>query len=228
MNICLLSAFRNATGYVNRYLDQVGALAVELLDRCDNLSLVWGEGDSTDNTLYHLQKYQAAAGFYIPLIPVVDCTHGGPVFGSVVNEQRFRQLAHVGNCLWRHIPKDADVVLYVESDLIWDAETMLRLIDDLQRVPAVAPVVMELSTGGFYDTYCYRKDGVNFKKYPPYHPALTCGMVELDSAGSCMAMNAELARHLVWDERVFVGISQQIRDIGASVWLNQELTIYHP
>ena len=225
MNVTLISCFRNAESYIDRYFDQIDHLADSIEMRGDCLNLIWGEGDSTDYTLLQLQR---AVRWLNLATQIVDCTHGGPVFGSVVNEQRFRQLAHVGNCMWKAIPADADVVLYVESDLIWDAETMLRLIDDLQRVPAVAPVVMELSTGGFYDTFCFRKDGAQFKKYPPYHPGLTGGMVELDSAGSCVAMNADLARHLVWDERVFVGICQQIRELGGSLWLNPNLTIHHP
>lgn len=223
MNVCFLSAFRNATSYLNRYFDQVGDLEAALGNRGDNLNLVWGEGDSTDDTLLWLKSspYEAT---------IVDCTHGGPVFGSVENAQRFRQLAHVGNCMFKAIPEDTDVVLYVESDLIWDAETLISLIDDLAYVPAVVPMVMEICTGGlFYDTYCYRKDGERFKKQPPYHPGLTgSGMVELDSAGSCMAMNADLARHLVWDERVFVGICQQIRELGGSLWIDSNLTIHHP
>lgn len=229
MNIALVSAFRNAERYLIGYFTQAEQLSNQLMRRGDRLSFVWGEGDSADDTLRILCNMRPAFMSSVRNAVIVNVTHGGPVFGPVVHPQRFRQLAHVGNRLWSAIPANADVVVLVESDLIWEAETLVKLIDDLKEVPCVAPLVMEQSTGGFYDTWAYRRNGQRFTKQAPYHPGIGEGLLQLDSAGSCLAMNAALARQLVWrEEDVIVGICEQINQLGGSVWLDPTLTIFHP
>lgn len=224
MNITLISAFRNAERYLSQYMNQVADLVSGLSLRGDHVTLIWGEGDSTDRTLERLQSY---VRFGYPA-KIVNCTHGGPVYGSVVDAKRFKQLAYVANRMLICIPDDADVVLMVESDLYWQAETLLALLDRLQDVPCVAPMVMERSSGGFYDTWAFRRNGVRFTKFAPYHPDIGEGLLQLDSAGSCLAMNAVLARQLIWpEEDVIVGLCRQINALGASVWLDPGLTVYH-
>lgn len=50
MNVTVISCFRNATGHIERYFDQVGKLATTLGARGDWLKLILGYGDSTDGT----------------------------------------------------------------------------------------------------------------------------------------------------------------------------------
>jgi len=212
-------------GTIGRYFRQAEELQKALIGRGDTLSLVSGEGDSTDGTrglLWALLHPFDAT--------LVDVSHGGPAFGSVVDVQRFKQLAGVWNCIWMHIPTSADIVIFCESDLIWDADTMIALIDDLKRVPCVAPFLAELSTAGFFDTWAYRKDGKHFNKHEPYFDGWpTTELVPIDSAGSLLVMNAELARHLTWpEEDIVVGICNQIYRYGGSVHLDPACTVTHP
>ena len=234
MKVALISAFRNAEKYMNDYYRQVVSLHYALQARHDSLRCAWGEGDSTDCTLKRLKGFTNGLD-----AEVVDCTHGGPVYGPIVNAQRFRQLAHVGNRLWAHIPDAADVVVLVESDLIWEAATLVALIDHLENVPCVAPMIMEQSTGGFYDVWAFRRGWVNFTKCAPYHADIAsagsaderrqASLLQLDSAGSCLAMNASLARKLMWsEENVIVGICEQINQLGGGVFLDPALTVAHP
>lgn len=228
MNVTLCSAFRNATPYFGRYFEQVGELAATLADRDDELFCIWGEGDHSDDTRRVLQA--AALVYEADLVTV---NHGGPDHGSVVNAERFANLARVWNAIWQRIPQDADAVLFVESDLTWSPATMLALLDDLEHVPAVAPMVL-LKREGYpadfwYDTWAFRRNSRNFRHEPPYFDtAPVWSLVMLDSAGSCMAIRGDLARQLTWPAAdVIVGVSRQIYEHGGSVWLDPKATVHH-
>lgn len=227
-NICLCSAFRDSVPYLDRYLGQVTELYRLLTQRGDRLHCVWGEGDSEDGTYREL-----SATWYAWDTTIVDCTHGGKSYDSVVREERFRQLAHVGRCIFAAIPADSDVVVYVESDIAWDAKTMMGLIDRLSEYPAISPMIL-LQRGGwasnsFYDTYVFRKDGRQFGHHPPYHSCYRPDRpFPVDSAGSCMAMRGEIARRLIFDEQtIFPDLCRQIYAGGASVWVDPRLCVIH-
>lgn len=81
MNIVICSAFRQASSYIERYMAQVDALSTLLAKRGDYLSLVLGYGDSTDGTGEQLFE---AATLSIGA-RLIEVSHGGKVFGSVVN-----------------------------------------------------------------------------------------------------------------------------------------------
>lgn len=229
MNITLCSAFRNSTSYLLRYFCQIAELMQALDDRGDSMNLVVGEGDSTDGTLSMLHELK---GPDFDIVHLVDCTHGGTEFGSVASPERFRQLAYVGNCIWAAILPDTDAVLYVESDLIWSADTMLKLIDRLQEYTAISPMIYLRRDGypadAWYDIWATRKDGKNFGHLRPYHTCYNAATPFLvDSTGSCMAIRGELANQLVWPDDVFVGICRNIYDLGASVWIDPTLSVIH-
>lgn len=223
MKVYLASAFRNSSRYLDRYFTQVAHLQELLNEQGHELYCLWGEGDSTDATHARLLKSPLQAA-------VIDCTHNGPLFGSVVHPERFRQLAHVASRIWQAIPAAAETFLWVESDLIWDAGTMLNLLSRLQELPAVVPMVMLHRQGwpndAFYDIFAFRKAGINFKHLPPYHPQWQ-QMMQVDSAGSCMAIRAELARQIKWDQGVFPSACQQIYKAGGSIWLDTSLQVIH-
>lgn len=234
--IVVASSFRDAVPYLSRYFAQLVALDEALHRRGDKLMCLWGEGDSTDATLRTLQG--AAFRFNAK---VIDVTHGGKKYHSIVNLQRFRQLAFVGNKIWEALPADADVVLWVESDLMWDAATLVKLIDRLQTYPCVAPMVLDSlpATGAeanrtFYDIFAYRRNSVGFTKARPYHPDLltlhaTDGMLRMDSVGSCVALRADVAREVYFPVTdVFVGLCKLIYDNGESVWLDSTQVVWHP
>lgn len=222
MNITLCSAFRNAEKYLDRYFKQIADFDLVLIKRGDNLSPIWGEGDSTDGTLSELWRMAFGAR-------IVDCTHNGPVFGSIESAQRFKQLAYVGNKILDAVPIDTDVLVWVESDLTWKPETLIALINRLQYLPCVAPMVMEKSTGGFYDIWAYRCNGVQFTKNYPYHTDLRGELLQMDSVGSCVAMVGDVAKRVRFPEQdVFVGLCRQINALGESIWLDPALTVWHP
>jgi hypothetical protein len=223
----LCSSFRNASSYIDHYFEQVEGLACLLAARGDRLALILGYGDCEDDTAERLWE---AASFAVGAL-LVECNHGGPWFGPVVDAQRFKQLAFVANRVWRCVPAEADAVLWVESDLIWAPATLLALVDDLQAVPAAAPMVMD-GPESFYDVWAYRRCGRHFTKQPPYHPDLMAeasDLLPLESAGSCLAIRGSTARQLSFpEEDVFVGFCRKLYQIGDSVWLNRRAFVCHP
>lgn len=229
MNIALCSAFRNSVqnGHLDRYLDQVWEL-YSILDARHKFCCVWGEGDSTDETRFRLTHDSRSWP-----ATIMDCTHGGADYPSIVIEERFQQLAQVGRCIWAAIPTDTDAVVYVESDLIWEAEMMVALIDRLQEYPAISPMVLLDRKGwaanAFYDTWgAIGLNGQHFEHFPPYNAGYKANEpFPVSSMGSCMAMRGDIARQIVVDDRVFQGISAQIWAMGGSVWIDPKLFIWH-
>lgn len=246
MNITLASAFRNSTSYLQRYLSQIADLDHALYERGHRLSLIWVEGDSTDST----QKMLHAARWRFKST-IVLANHGGPAYGSIENVQRFAQLAYVANKAWEVLPADADVVIWAESDLIWEPAMMVRLIEWLAAVPVVGCMVMD-GPNSFYDVFCFRRNGQRFTKQPPYHadlvglndrtdrtdgthmsheshPSYASPLLEMDSIGSIVAMRGDVAR-AVWVpmEDVLVGTCRMIRELGHKVWLDTGSRCFHP
>lgn len=228
MNVTILSIFRNAVIYLERYFEQMDGLQASLHERGDTLHLLLGYGDSIDGTGAALWD-ECSNRFSAHL---VDVSHGGPHYGSIEHPDRFRLLAQVGNQLLGCIPPNADVVGIVESDLIWQAETILQLLEDLEHVDAVAPMVMDaIPADSFYDVFAFRRNGARFTKTPPFHPDLQPGsdLLEIDSAGSVLFLDADLARkaRFTYDSAI-VGFCKGIREQGASICVNTQTAVQHP
>lgn len=228
MNITLCSAFRNSKDTLDRYFAQVKKLQQALAKRGDALHLILGEGDSRDGTLIELEKLSTSFD-----VKLVDCTHGGPEFGSVVDSLRFLQCAYVGNLIWRHIPANADVVAFIDSDIVWDAKTVISLIDKTEDYPAISPMIFLSRSGwpeySFYNVFDFRIGGVRFTHEPPYHADLDVKKItQVDSAGSCLVMRADLARQLYFPAQdSIVGLCSVINKLGATVWVDPALKVFH-
>ena len=228
MNITLCSSFRNATGYLQRYLRQCDALDTLLYHAGHRLSFIWAEGDSTDSTMkaLHAARWRFKS-------TIVDATHGGPAFESIVSVKRFAQLAYVANKVWELLPQEAAVVIWAESDLIWEPAMMVRLIERLQEVPVVGPMVFDSPPAKtYYDVHVHRRNGQQFTKQPPYHADIAGangGLLEMDSIGSIVAMRGDVAR-AVWVpmEDVLVGTCRMIRELGHKIYLDTGAKCFHP
>lgn len=226
MKIVLGSAFRNSAGrQIDNYLVQANALRNVLAARGDSLFVVAAEGDSTDRTRAELDRLLTV----IPGVRV-DCSHGGPVFGSTEDPARFRALAGVGNAILSNVPADADVLVYVESDLLWRAEEILSLITALSpEIHVIAPMIW--AGAAFYDVFAFRgMDGERFSPFSPYHSSLGEGdFHEISSAGSCLVMWADVARACrVPPEDGLVGFCRDARSRGFRIWLDRAGNVRHP
>lgn len=230
MNIVLGSAFRNAAGpQIARWASQCCSLEMSLENIGYTFGMVAVEGDSTDNTVNELH----ALGESGAPISIVTCNHGQRVFGSTEESDRLEALSQVGNAILSSVNESDDILIYVESDLIWDAKTIISLIDTLMvcELDVVAPLIFAGNL--FYDVFVYRGlDGERFSPFPPYHKHLTLSEslpVEVESAGSCLVMRAEVARKCkIKDGRALLGFCKDVRENGYHIFVDPTQRIYHP
>lgn len=197
-----------------------------LNEKGDTLTLVLGYGDSSDGTgqaLYDECHHRFDSR-------LIDVSHGGRFYGSVVNPLRFKQLAFVVNTLWGHIPETADIVGLVESDLIWKADQLLEILPELNTKLILAPMVFHPNKK-FYDTWAFKMNGINFKYDRPYHPSIRPGQryYDMNSIGSVFFTDAGFARQLSFpEEDVVVGFCRQARELGGTILLDSYTEVYHP
>lgn len=230
MNIVLGSAFRNAAGQqIARWSKQCCSLEMNLENIGYNFRMIAVEGDSTDNTHNELKSHKDAGAD----IQIVTFNHGGPIFGSTEHPERLNALSEVGNAILSSVRESDDILIYVESDLIWDAKIIISLIDTLNvcELDVVAPLIFAGNL--FYDVFVYRGlDGARFSPFPPYHTHLTLSEslpVEVESAGSCLVMQAEVARKCrIKDGRALLGLCKDVRDKGYHIFVDPTQRIYHP
>jgi len=228
MNIVIGSAFRNATNHVDRWFDQVAALRSHA-GPGHYIRAIAAEGDSTDGTLLHLMS--SAARHEIE-VNILKCDHGLPWFGSVETAERMKALSFVSNTIFDGVQQRDDVLVYVESDLLWTPHVVGTLID-MAMVKAdgfdvFAPMIFAGSA--FYDIWGFRKNGERFVPFPPYHIGLNgAALCEIDSAGSCLIMRAEVARRCrIRNDNALVGWCEDARHNGFKVAVAPGLRIDHP
>lgn len=223
MRVTACSIFRNSAHYVDRYMWQMDRLA----ERVD-LRLVLTYGDCTDNTRETLENVWGARHPVIAKalggvsIRVSRCDHNGPDFGSVDNPQRWDQIAQVVSHTLDLVGDPGDALIWVESDLLWEARDMMTLLEDLDQVPAVAPRVIADDGVRWYDVWGYRQNGRMFNAQPPYLPDgtdLGDKLVKIDSCGSCWVTSGGY-----WKE----WSGHWPYTAGGDLWLDPRTTVRHP
>lgn len=220
INVCTL--MRNSEKYIERFFQQIETELVNV-----DYRIIIGEGDSTDKTREILDKKASSDNRII----VYDVSHGGKEFGSIVNEQRFLQLAYSGNIIWfQSSMLESHITIWIDSDLILEPYTILELVGSVKNESSAiyAPNIL-MGTCTFYDVWAFRKDGKHFKaKFPYYEHDKSNIMPEVDSVGGIVAMHSEIAKYLYFPAKdVFVGLCKQAKDINCSIYLAYTLKAYH-
>ena len=160
----------------------------------ERVEIVAVEGDSADDTYLQLME----------ICTPLKVEHGGPYYDSADIAARWRQLDVVCNVALtaavRQLERD-ETLVYIESDLEWDAETMLKLVEHTKHYPAVSPLSL-CRQDRFYDVFGHRKDGKKFDPWLPYYPGYDPNqMVQIDSAGSCIALSYTAAQLVEFSQR---------------------------
>lgn len=221
--IFLASVFRNSERYIDRYAGQVKELRAATHVPVHVIAV---EGDSDDHTYDALWDCDQAD-------TVLKCEHGGPPFGSVIHKLRWRQLStacNVALCAAVRMCEEDDQFIYVESDLIWDADLMLGLIRDLEKVQAVAPMSMDGMR--FYDIWGHTIGDRGFSPHPPFYPGWYAGSTELtriDSAGSCFALTHAALQVVEFSAVDCIrGVGRSLNQNGIPLWIDPSLRVEHP
>lgn len=232
-HIAIVSAFRNSAGRLGEYFARVRAL----VDTSPTIHwhVVSVEGDSTDDTVAQLHNELVPLAIDYPGRVRGVLTrhhHGGPVYGSTEQPERLRALSGVFNAALAAIPADCTHAVWVESDLLWDSQTILSLVWHLHT--ASVDVVAPLTFAGdvHYDLLALRGlDGRRFGPFAPYHPDCVnaSGLVEVSSVGSCFAFRGNVAQQCrVRNDYAVMGWCEDVRTHGFRVWLDPTLRVDHP
>lgn len=212
MRIVVVSTFRDAVGYLPQYLDQTTALAERAADCGHEVTFLWCENDSVDSTFNVLNDYAAEHGY----ATVIQRPTGAPYYQSTeIHNARWANVAKFSNATLDELP-DCDVMVWVESDLIWEPDTLLQLATGAIAHGATAAPVWRRGT--FYDIFTTRKDGAE------YRPPQGEGYVKIDSCAGCIAMHIKVARKARFADDSCASFT---RDVGG-VWLNTDLAVEHP
>jgi hypothetical protein len=240
VKVAIGSVFRDSVGYVSRYLQQIDFLRQRLEHEGHTLRPILVEGDSIDQTEKCLRAYVASHQGSV----FVKRAHGGRNFGSVDHPVRWKNLAYACNGVLDSLEEEDDVLIYVESDLIWNVPTMMQLfwhvageLGSVDTVPhggkwkgidAVAPLCFTAS-GFFYDIWGHRVGETHFTPFPPYHPSLGLKkgpLYPIDSAGSCVVAKGTAARRSRFGDEAC--IVDYCHGLGTQLWLDPRVWVIHP
>jgi hypothetical protein len=227
LNLTISSAFRNSPQrQIDRWVSQVRAL----LDACPDYVVTAApvEGDSTYDTYTRLVDAMDAADISGT---VHVCNHGGPMYGSVENPDRMRNLSKVLNCCLDACKPDAHVFMFVESDLIWSPNAVRGLVSTLLLDPSfdvLAPLVF--AGQYFYDVWGFRKDGTRFSPLSPYHSgmSLSADITEVDSVGSCFVARADKIQEARAESGALVEWCDRMRALGSRIGVTPLFQVEHP
>ncbi len=228
MKIAVGSAFRNSAARLPHYVAQLTRLRAALVAKGHTLQQIAVWGDCTDHTAHAL--WASGQRFGLNLVRV-ERSHHGPVFQSTEAPERMKALQYVGNGILEAVQPDVDVLVYVESDLLWRPGPMVALIEQLDAgvTDVVAPLVFAGET--FYDIFAYRAQGERFSPFPPYHRGFAEGAdrLEVDSAGSCLVMRGDVARTCrIGESEGLVSFCADVRAHGYHLWVDRRIRIDHP
>lgn len=241
MNIAIISAFRNSESRLLRYFLQVEALLLHGRKTDPDLSVrvIAVEGDSTDKTKTQLRN--AKKIFNLPFnVKVVTHNHGKREFSSTEDTDRLEALTGVMKAgLSEADSSKDDVVLYVESDLIWNPHQVGSLIDMALRqekgFDIFAPMIWagkdHLGRRIFYDIWGFRKNGARFSPFYPYTSEYLSNLQvsEIDSAGSCLAFRSEIAEKVeVSGSNGLVSFCESARKSGYKIAVAPQFYVEHP
>ncbi len=212
---------------MQRYFGQVDQMLSYAKRLGWNVRLIAVEGDSIDETRKDLRTFATAVG--VP-IQIVVRNHGQRIFGSTEEPERMKALSFVGNGILESVNDTDDVLLYVESDLLWRPEVIVSLASQLR--PREVDVIAPLCFAGqaFYDIWAFRKNGHRFGPFHPYHGELSFdGLTAVDSCGSCLVMRAEVARNCrIIDDEALVGFCRDVWAKGYTVFCDARERVFHP
>lgn len=214
------SIWRDSAGYIDRSLAQFAALREALNRQGVECRFVFAENASTDDTFARLEAWR------YPTDDLVAVADGCPYYPSVDIEARWRHIAWVCNHVMERVG-ECDQFIYVESDLRWDVDTMLTLLN--YDVDAVSPLNVK-ADGRYYDTWGSRIGGVRFGHEPPFHPSLPAdALVPADSIAGCTVMRGAIARQARFSPKdCYIGLCRDIRSKGYELWLDSSLQVTHP
>lgn len=230
--LAVVTPFRNARRDLNLYFDQLVALQGELVGLGYTLRLIAAEGDSIDGTQQEITRLGYEHNINIEF---VECSHGEKSWASVEDPKRLECMSMVMNKAMDRVRSSDDVVLWLMSDLVWKVDTVLEMLNYADSSSIITPLALNDDGSLFWDIWAYRDlYGNRFKQEYPYssydeeyYPAGPVGLIELSSAGTCLMMDARIARKFRADKSEAVSFCTNARENGCCVYTNYSWSVLH-
>lgn len=219
-NVTIVSAFRNSD--VLSYRERIEALRIPVTQ----LRLVCVEGDSTDDTLGHLQAW----AFERRDMVIVKRDLGKPHYGSIVHPERFEILATVFNAGLNAVDLTwTDYVMFLPSDIVYSPDLVGRLLAHDKDL--IAPFMW--MNGRFYDIWGFVElNGRNFDPFAPEDVPYLYGTkpFQMSMVGGVILMSADVVRKGCRYSTVDVdhGLCRDALAHGFTVWADPSTHVYHP
>lgn len=224
MIVAVGSMWRNSDGYIDRALRQFEGLA----EHFDEVQFGFVENESADNTGALLDEW--ADGLSLDLQgSIAHVADGCPYYPSADMPERWRHLAWVANHTIDLISDEADIFLYVESDLAWDPADLAQLVEWADETQAAHAACNLMAGDRWYDTWGSRIGDEHFDAGPPYHSKWDDSPFQVDSTCGALALPAKVARATRFQpEDCYVGWCRSIREEGTPIWLQPDIKVHHP
>lgn len=222
--VVMCSLWRNDCN--RRIVDRVDHLLAKA-ESYPNMRYVWVVGDSRDDTTQALAEL--SYGYEVQIVDIGDTGIEGEDVPT-----RLRRLSETGNEWWNWID-DAEYVMIHESDILSPANVVNQLVAHAERgrCPIAGwPTIKlrgEQGVSYFYDTFCYRKDGVRFTNDVPYHSCYRYPEpFQVDSFGTMYLFHAEDVPLVRFHDRAVLDLCQQLHEQGRTLWVDPTLKVVQP
>lgn len=221
--VVMASLWRNDAN--RRIVDRVEHLLAKA-ETYPSLRWVWVVGDSIDDTTQTLAAL--SVGYDVQIVDINTGIEGDDA------TSRLRRLSETANEYFNWC-ENADYILIHESDIASPGNVVNRLVAHAEqgRCPVAGwPTIQlrgEQGVAYFYDTLCYRKDGVRFTNDVPYHRCYRYpDPFTVDSFGSVFLMHGEDAPLIHMKDRAVLDLCDQLRQQGRTLWVDPALNMQHP
>lgn len=231
-NIVICSIFRDSSAYLENYINQLFDYMYATGDL--KFQIIWLTGDNKDNTEERLSKAMKEPFFAQKRIHLLHYDTHLP-YNMEGSPERWKRLSDCWNkCLLEGKKHEPDILICVESDLIWNPTAMDEIIENIldEKTDVSAPMLLRDHDGQgktvFYDTHGFIRGGNNFNNDAPWwgpgpkeeHNLL----LPVQSLGGMVAMNHKAYEKAFWDPKsCILSFEPEIK-----LCMNKGVAIWHP
>lgn len=226
--IALVSLWRNDA---DRNLEERAYHLMEKTSRSHAITLVWGVGDSADDTAAKLREYaQKMFGEHWYLrVRIVDIGTG--IMGEDLDSRR-RRLGESATILFSKLPNTQDLfgpythVVLHESDLLTDHYVVDHLFNAAEGAPCAGWPVIDIGNGKqFYDIWAYRH--LNGRYFTPDEQAPR-SLIRVLSFGSVWIAPIDMVAGRTLDQSCIKGLCAQWTQEGHHLYCDPSIVVVQP
>lgn len=190
-HLSIFSIIRNGAHYVDRYFEQINAIAGAF--KAVHLTLV--TGDNRDDTQERLEAWLQRTPI---TVKIYRHDTGAPTSYDTM-QARWQQLEHNWNLCLDYLAT-TEYAVCIEADLIWNVDVLLDCIKALDTYDVVSPMLYAQNEQRFYDINGFRlPDGRHFNAHEPIIPDWNGERyVPLQTGGGMIVTRGDTLKYASW------------------------------